>query len=254
MLHPWRSDVCNAVGGSDGMFFPRDAVLHGQTVYLFHKDSCRKLPLTFRSKEKTSNGVIGHLYTLAPNVFNNSINENSCFCIRKPCMPDGIFDMGPCSTGSPVVVSRPHFLYSDPVLLNTVEGLNPDPNKHELFWLIDPLIGITMETNMRIQLNIQVRNPYDYGTLSKIADNAILPFTWLEIKTGEISPQLNMLLFHLTFTLQWFQMFLMCLSLVGLLVTSFCLMRMFTRRLKSNIVIIPHEVHPINRTSDKIPI
>jgi len=52
MLHPWKTDTCNAVGGSEGMFFPREAVQHGQSVYLFHKDSCRQLPFTFRSKEK----------------------------------------------------------------------------------------------------------------------------------------------------------------------------------------------------------
>lgn len=34
---------------------------------------------------------------------------------------------------------------------------------------------------MRIQLNIQVRNPNNYGTLSSIPDNTILPFTWFEI-------------------------------------------------------------------------
>jgi len=38
-----------------------------------------------------------------------------------------------------------------------------------------------METQMRIQLNIQVRNPHGYGSLAKIPDNTILPFTWLEI-------------------------------------------------------------------------
>lgn len=54
MLHPWSTDECNSVGGSDGMFFPRDDVLHGQTIHLFHKDSCRKLPLTFHSKEKVN--------------------------------------------------------------------------------------------------------------------------------------------------------------------------------------------------------
>lgn len=38
-----------------------------------------------------------------------------------------------------------------------------------------------MDIKMRIQLNIQVRNPNGYGTLSKIADNTILPITWFEI-------------------------------------------------------------------------
>jgi len=128
---------------------------------------------------------------------------------------------------------------------------------------------------MRIQLNIQVRNPHNYGTLSKIPDNTILPFTWLEIvsfyfmtmiimcvllkitflqKTGDVSPKLSMLLFHLTFTLHWFQTFLMCLSLVGLLGTSFCLMRMLNRRLNKNIVIISNEIQLKDRHTEKIPI
>jgi len=38
-----------------------------------------------------------------------------------------------------VVVSRAHFLYSDPSLLDAVEGLNPDPKKHEFLWLVDPV-------------------------------------------------------------------------------------------------------------------
>lgn len=38
-----------------------------------------------------------------------------------------------------------------------------------------------METLMRVQLNIQVRNPNNYGSLSKIPDHIILPFTWFEI-------------------------------------------------------------------------
>jgi len=38
-----------------------------------------------------------------------------------------------------VVVSRAHFLHSDPSLLDAVEGLNPDPKKHEFLWLIDPV-------------------------------------------------------------------------------------------------------------------
>lgn len=116
-------------------------------------------------------GVIGHRYVLDHDAFNNSIDENKCYCTRQPCMPDGIFDMGPCSTSkfsidqidisiisirphiiiglkiiiyyclaeSPVVVSRAHFLYGDPLLLDTVEGLNPDPTKHELTWTIDPV-------------------------------------------------------------------------------------------------------------------
>lgn len=54
MLDPWKTDECNSVGGSDGMFFPRDKVQHEQILHLFHKDACRKLAMTFHSKEKVN--------------------------------------------------------------------------------------------------------------------------------------------------------------------------------------------------------
>jgi len=54
MLHPWSTDECNSVGGSDGMFFPRLKIQQGETIHLFHKDSCRKLPMTFLAKEKVN--------------------------------------------------------------------------------------------------------------------------------------------------------------------------------------------------------
>lgn len=57
MLHPWSSDECNSVGGSDGMFFPREDIKHEKTIHLFHKDSCRKLPMIFHSKEKVSSVI-----------------------------------------------------------------------------------------------------------------------------------------------------------------------------------------------------
>lgn len=43
-----------------------------------------------------------------------------------------------------------------------------------------------MKTEMRIQLNIQVRNPNEYGVLSKIPDNSILPITWLDFVSFSI--------------------------------------------------------------------
>lgn len=45
----WQSDRCNLVTGSDGLFFKRSQVQSRQDVQLFHKDSCRTLPLKYDS-------------------------------------------------------------------------------------------------------------------------------------------------------------------------------------------------------------
>lgn len=38
--------------------------------------------------------------------------------------------------GAPVFLSYPHFLQADPALLNSVEGLKPDVEKHQTFFKI----------------------------------------------------------------------------------------------------------------------
>lgn len=63
MLHPWKTDECNSVGGSDGMLFPRSDVQQTLPVFFFHKDSCRKLKLVFNSKEKVNLSPIFNRYT-----------------------------------------------------------------------------------------------------------------------------------------------------------------------------------------------
>lgn len=50
---------------------------------------------------QVKNGIMGHLYTLTHDVFNNSVPENSCFNVGPSTMPDGIFDMGACSSSKP---------------------------------------------------------------------------------------------------------------------------------------------------------
>lgn len=40
---------------------------------------------------------------------------------------------------APVVMSLPHFLYTDPHVQESVEGLNPDKEEHETFFDIEPV-------------------------------------------------------------------------------------------------------------------
>jgi scavenger receptor class B, member 1 len=40
-----------------------------------------------------------------------------------------------------VAVSQPHFFNGDPSLLNEVEGMNPDEQKHQTYAIIQPVRG-----------------------------------------------------------------------------------------------------------------
>lgn len=41
---------------------------------------------------------------------------------------------------APVYLSYPHFYQADPVLIQNFEGLNPQKDKHENYFLIQPVI------------------------------------------------------------------------------------------------------------------
>lgn len=42
-------------------------------------------------------------------------------------------------TGFPIALSYPHFYQADPNLISAVEGSHPDPEKHETFFIIQPV-------------------------------------------------------------------------------------------------------------------
>ena len=51
--------------------------------------------------------------------------RHKCYC-RTPdsCLKKGVYDTFKC-TGSPLIISNPHFYMADPYYLSMVEGLKP---------------------------------------------------------------------------------------------------------------------------------
>lgn len=55
------------------------------------------------------------------------------------CQPRGLSDVTDCYYGFPISLSYPHFLDSDPKLLEAVHGLKPNRSKHESHFMINPV-------------------------------------------------------------------------------------------------------------------
>ena len=64
---------------------------------------------------------------------------------------DGLFNTQGCQ-GAPAFGSGPHFLYGDPSLVQGIEGLQPDSEKHSTFLNIEPLSGVAFQAHKRIQV------------------------------------------------------------------------------------------------------
>ncbi|CAG0905642.1 unnamed protein product, partial [Cyprideis torosa] len=65
---------------------------------------------------------------------------------------------------SPALLSFPHFYNADPVFLEGVDGLNPDKNKHQFFFDINPQLGLALQAKARFQINLQLLGLYDIET------------------------------------------------------------------------------------------
>ncbi|KAK9506184.1 hypothetical protein O3M35_008165 [Rhynocoris fuscipes] len=205
-LDAWNDYECNRIDGSDGAFFPRHSINKSATLYLFHKDMCRRIPFVYDKEVDFQDGVMAWRFRLAPNAYNTT---GTCFCPETGCAPAGVFDVSPCAMGVPIMMSYPHFLRGDPILSEPFEGLHPDPEKHEFYIDIQRLLGFTLGTVSRLQINIQIRKARGMALLKEFPDKLILPIVWLQVSAERMPPDLFNIIYHSTFTVRRMQIALM---------------------------------------------
>ncbi|XP_075977031.1 sensory neuron membrane protein 1-like isoform X2 [Anticarsia gemmatalis] len=171
----WR-EHCNNYEGTDGTVFP-PFLKETDRLQSFSGDLCR----TFRPwyQKKTSyrgiktNRYIANIGDLANDP------ELQCLCdAPDKCPPKGLMDMNKCIK-APMYASMPHFLDSDPALLENVKGLSPDVEQHGIEIDFEPITGTPMVAKQRVQFNIQLIQT-DKIELFKQFPNTIAPLFWIE--------------------------------------------------------------------------
>lgn len=87
MLTAWDNEQCNRLDGSDGAFFPRHHINPTSTLYLFHKDLCRKLPLVYEKEVDVSSNTLKtfsisleNIDTLSYHISNITLQNLINFC------------------------------------------------------------------------------------------------------------------------------------------------------------------------------
>ncbi|XP_065208323.1 lysosome membrane protein 2 [Planococcus citri] len=190
---PYWDPPCNSIAASEGSLFPPRSVTKSDIVHLYDKDLCRIWPMQYRY-ETTKKGIECGYYTPVDNIFSPEESENStCFCGGLPCPPKGLQSISPCQFDAPLGISFPHFLNAAPELLNSVEGLSPDKEKHESFVKINSKLGVPLEARIRIQLNLMV----EHSTMGVVRDFPTFnfPVMWLEEGVEELPDHLQILLY-----------------------------------------------------------
>ncbi|CAG9577041.1 unnamed protein product [Danaus chrysippus] len=181
-LPHWSDKPCNDIRASEGSFFPPRLSTKEDTVYIYDKDLCRILPFTYR-KDVYIDGIQTGLYTPPSSTFESAeVNpDNKCFCQGEKCPPRGLQNISPCQYNAPVYLSYPHFYDAEPSLLERFEGLKPEQKKHESYFYIQPKIGVPLEGQVRVQLNLKVDRAPNImvNDIHKFPD-IIFPIMWVQ--------------------------------------------------------------------------
>ncbi|RZF44776.1 hypothetical protein LSTR_LSTR000728 [Laodelphax striatellus] len=253
VLDVWSGKECNRIDGSDGAFFSRKDLEERNTLYIFHEDVCRRLPLVFEKYVDFQGGVKAMRYHLSPTAYNT---ENTCYC-KSNCPPRGVFDLSPCIHGIPLVMSFPHFLNGDPVLFKKITGLKPNQSLHDFFIDIQPKLGFTLGMISRLQMNLRVQKPPSDVLLRAFNNNMILPLVWVEVFADQMPDDIFRVIYHATFTVRNAQIALMYGTLISTIVLAICIVNSIWKLGKSREAIqssawsIPSTAAPV--TTVKFP-
>ena len=105
---------------------------------------------------------------------------------------------GPCKFGAPLAVSHPHFLDTDPEFFTRVVGLQPDPEKHHFYMVMNPQMGIGMAAYVRMQMNLRVEKSKAFPKLMNLPiddeEDVYIPIIWFEDKIEAPPENLQILL------------------------------------------------------------
>ncbi|XP_065176406.1 lysosome membrane protein 2-like isoform X2 [Sycon ciliatum] len=153
----WKTDTCNMVNGTDGtQFHPH--VKKTDMLFSFVTDMCRSIYLIYNGTVELK-GIELSRFTPPPALFDNGtvFEYLKGFCNPR-CWPSGTQDISLCKGGLPIMASSPHFLYADPVYLENVTGMNPNFQDHATIVDIEPMTGLMLRGNKRLQINVRVSN------------------------------------------------------------------------------------------------
>ncbi|XP_076687354.1 scavenger receptor class B member 1 [Andrena cerasifolii] len=191
-----ENTICNRVRGTtEGELFPTNLDEHA-TFRVYRKAFCRAIPIEFKKKVWMENGFEGYLYSMPDNFLDppDQNPDNACYCKQlDQCPKKGLSDMTPCYYTIPAAMSLPHFLNADPSLLEEVEGLHPDPEKHGTRVILQPTVGIPMKVNSRIQVNLVMQHT-TYNARTKPFNDMTVPLFWSDLDIPSMPSDIEFIL------------------------------------------------------------
>lgn len=154
-LDIWENNTgANSINGTEGLFF-RPNLKKGDKLTTFIDDIERSMDLVYTGEVKPL-GLTAFRYGVDNRTFMSAFSEPENARWGSWC-PDGMFYLGPTQPKEiPVFGSKPHFLDGDPLLLDSVIGLEPIRAEHDIIVDIEPNTGANVNFVKQLQINLQV--------------------------------------------------------------------------------------------------
>ncbi|KAJ8687778.1 hypothetical protein QAD02_023572 [Eretmocerus hayati] len=175
-ISKWNDTECDTFHGTDGTIF-HPFFYEDEDVVSFSPDICRSLGTKFVEKTKVA-GLKTNRYSV---IFDESSADPSkkCYCPKPDsCLKKGVMDLFKC-VGAPLIASHPHLYEADEEYANSVDGLNPSKEKHQIFLDFEPFTGSPLSARKRIQFNIMIHKIPKIKIMKEFPD-AMLPLFWVE--------------------------------------------------------------------------
>jgi len=185
-VHSWNFSTqnvfrgqCGKVRGSAGEFFPPG---RSKTyVELYSPDLCRNLRFNFNQTVAVSGTLLDEFIADSLLFANSSFNKrNKCFEDESASLPSGVFNASLCKFGVPLFISQPHFFQADSYYASLVEGISPPSReKHGSFLRIEPVTGVSVGVNVRMQVNMLI-GPVEGLSMFQNLSRSFFPIMWSE--------------------------------------------------------------------------
>lgn len=155
---------CGRVNGTIGDIFPPHLDPQRE-ITLFAIDACRFMNLQPNgTKEKYGLSIREWVATDETLDSGENFPNQQCFCnpAMEVCPKTGVVECKKCRNNAPIFASFPHFYLADESYLKAVEGLAPNANEHKFSLSIEPITGIPVEINGRLQINMNMVADKDF--------------------------------------------------------------------------------------------
>jgi len=225
------SGKCGQVrGSSDGLFAPGTLSMKDR-FEIFSTDSCRTLSFQ-RDGFETVHGIHADRFVLSPDVFANKsvCADNHCY---NNNLPSGVQNVTQCKMKSPAFLSRPHFHMADKFYPDQFQyGIKPLQEKHESFFLIEPMSSIPLQVTMRLQINVLLDKNEGINYIFNDLPRVFYPVMWFDSEARlpeHMAGPLKMLV-NLPFIMQTCGILGIVLGLLGMALSLYCLLRKKTQK------------------------